>query len=202
MAGVSAGALVSDVQGMDTRDYDNDFYKAGFTVGAFVNREFGDKNILQLEVNYIQKGTEQPRDSNGNYFIFTLNYIEVPLLIRHRMHLSVNKQLFNNFEWELGASAGHLFSNSYNSNGYNLPIEANSLNYTDISVLLGINYILPSGFYFGVRYSNSVIPVIKHGAIPAQSFSSYNFAFNNGNNMVYQFCLKYVIGGGKETKEL
>lgn len=198
MAGVSAGPLCSDVQGTDIIDYDNDFLKVGYSVGAFVNREFGEKNIVQIEINYIQKGTEQLPDSNNNgYFKFTLNYVEVPLLIRHRIHFNLNRKFYNNFEWELGVSGGYLFSYNYTSSGYSLPIAAGSLNKIDVSVLGGINYILPKGFYFGVRYSNSVIPVIKHSAIPIQSFSSYNFAFNNGDNMVFQFCLKYVIAGNQ-----
>jgi len=195
--GLSLGPVVSDVQGADTRDYDNDFYKVGFTAGAFVNRKMGRKNTLQLEINYVQKGTEQlPDSTNNGYFKLTLNYMEVPLLLRHRIRFNLNKEFYNNFEWELGASGGYLFSYSYVNSGYNIPLEPNTLNKIDVSLLGGINYRFPSGFYFGVRFSNSFIPVIKHSAIPTQAFSAYPFSFNNGDNMAYQFCLKYVFGGG------
>ena len=196
-AGLNLGTLVSDVQGTDTRDYDNDFEKVGFTGGVFVNRTFGRNDILQLEINYTQKGAEQlPDSTNNGYFKMVLNYVEVPLLLRHRIRVNMNKKFYNNFEWELGISGGYLFSYTYNVSGYNLLLDRSNLNFIDLNALLGINYVFSRNWYFGVRYSNSVIPVIKRNAIPAQALTSYPLAFNNGNNRMVQFCLKYVFGSG------
>jgi len=199
MVGLSAGPVVSDVQGMDTRDDDNDFYKVGISAGAFVNRKINRKNTLQLEINYVQKGTEQlPDSTNNGYFKLVLNYVEVPFIIRHRILFNPRKKAYNNFEWELGASGGYLFSTKFIDNGYNLLLEPNSYNKTDVSILGGINYRFPNGFYFSARYSNSVIPVIKRSAIPVAVLSAYPFSANNGDNMVFQFCIKYVFGDTKD----
>jgi len=202
MAGLSGSGLVSDVQGTDTRDFDNDFYKAGFSLGAFVNRQISDKNILQLEINYIQKGAEQVPDSNNNgYFKLTLNYIEVPVLLRHRIHFNANNKFYNNFEWELGVSGGYLFSyNFISGTGYSYTYSTGSLNTIDISVLGGINYILSPSVYVGLRYSNSLIPVMKRNNLPS-TFNQYSLAFNDGNNLVWAFSLKYVIAGKQEVSK-
>ncbi len=198
MTGLSLGPVVSDVQGTDTRDYDNDFAKLGYTGGLFVNRTFGRNDILQLEINYIQKGAEQTPDSTNNgFFKLVLNYVEVPLVWRHRIRVNMNRKFYNNFEWELGASGGYLFSFSQNVSGYNLPLDRSSLNSVDISAIFGINYLISRNWYFGVRYTNSVIPVLRRNAIPAQVLSSYPLTFNNGNNRVLEFCLRYVFGGGR-----
>lgn len=200
MAGLDGSALVSDVQGTDTRDFDNDFYKVGYSLGAFVNRQMGDKNILQLEINYIQKGAEQVPDSNNNgYFKLVFNYIEVPVVLRHRMHLTVNKAFYNNFEWELGLSGGYLFGANYTAgNGYTNAYPANTLNTIDISVLGGINYILSPSVYLGIRYSNSIIPVIKRSGLSPSAINEYTLSFNDGNNLIWAFCLKYVIAGKQQ----
>ncbi len=200
--GLSLGPLVSDVQGTDTRDYDNDYAKIGYCGGIFVNRTFGRNDILQLEINYVQKGTEQlPDSTNNGYFKLVFNYVEVPLIWRHRIRVNMNRKFYNNFEWELGASGGYLFSYSYNSSGYNLPLDKSNLNSVDICVLLGINYLISHNWYFGVRFSNSVIPVIKRNAIPAQALATYPLSFNNGNNTMFEFCLRFVFGSGREYRD-
>jgi hypothetical protein len=203
MAGLSVAPIVTDVQGTDTRDFDNDFVKLGYSFGLFVNRQMDEKNIIQFEINLVQKGAEQLPDSNNNgYFKLALNYVEVPVLIRHRMHFGVNSRFYNNFEWELGLSGGYLFGYTYTGgNGYNLTFPQGSMNSLDISVLAGVNYLISPSFYFGVRYSNSLIPVLKHNAIPPQSLNSYSLDFNNGNNLVWAFSLKYIIAGKADSKQ-
>src|SRR5947207_15778391 len=70
-AGITAGALASDLVGLDS--YDTDYNKAGFTFGGFVNTHIGDKKLLQFEIYYIQKGSLQPADSTNNYVYYKLN---------------------------------------------------------------------------------------------------------------------------------
>ncbi len=202
MAGLNVAPIVTDVQGTDTRDFDNDFVKLGYSFGLFVNRQMDEKNIIQMEINLVQKGAEQLPDSNNNgYFKFRLNYVEVPILLRHHIRFNANNTFYNNFEWELGISGGYLYNYSYTGgNGYNLTFPQGSMNTIDVSVLGGVNYLISPSFYFGVRYSNSLIPVLKHNAIPPQSLNSYSLDFNNGNNLVWAFSLKYIIAGKQDGK--
>src|SRR3974377_2085409 len=85
-AGFSLGAVASDIHGMDQRDRDNDFNKLGFTVGGIVNTKVNEKNIFQMEINYIQKGSMQNPDSaHMDYYKFVADYVDVALLFRHHM---------------------------------------------------------------------------------------------------------------------
>src|ERR1017187_8739910 len=74
-AGLTAGGIASDIPGMDTRDNDADFTKLGYTVGALVSTAISSKALVQLEINYIQKGTAQKPDSlNNGSFRYSFNY--------------------------------------------------------------------------------------------------------------------------------
>src|ERR1035437_2160029 len=66
--GLIAGFVTSDMVGVDPLD--NDFHKAGFTRGALFNTKLSDKNSIQFEILYVQKGSLQPGDSLNNYNFF------------------------------------------------------------------------------------------------------------------------------------
>ena len=198
-AGLSAGAVASDVQGTDTRDNDADFTKLGFSLGGIVNSNITKNIILQLEINYIQKGAAQKPDSlmNGS-FRLVLNYIEIPLVFRRRMHMTIFKKPSNNFDLEWGASIGRLFSSSFTADNYPQYLGPNTFNKTDVSLLFGFDYNLNNNIHFCVRYSNSVIPAIRHDSTPGLQFLPYTF--NMGNNMVFLFAIKFIFGGSNSEQ--
>ena len=68
--GIIIGAVTTDLDGIDP--YDNDFHKAGFTAGGLLNAKLSEKNSLQFEILYTQKGTLQPADSTNNYIYYKL----------------------------------------------------------------------------------------------------------------------------------
>lgn len=72
------GVVGSQVDG-DTYE---GFNKAGITAGLFVNRKLSDLFSLQLEMNYIQKGSRKPLDDNNTYYLMRVTYIEVPVLLQ------------------------------------------------------------------------------------------------------------------------
>ena len=192
--GLLAGAVATDVKGMDLRDADNDFNKLGFTIGGFVQSAFTKTLTGQLEINFIQKGSMQRPDSTNNgYYNLQLNYVEVPLLIKKRIQFAVFKIPTNKFELEAGVSFAKLFYSNYtvdNSTAYLNPATINSI---DVSLLGGVSYNFTKNFTFNIRYSNSIVAPIKHDA----QISNVNFlpySFNAGNNMVFHFTLKYVFG--------
>ena len=195
-AGLTFGAVATDIPGMDIKDNDSDFHKLGVSVGGIVNAYLNQKNSLQLEINYIQKGSSSPPDSgNINYYKFGLQYIEVPVIFKHKLHINIRRKPNDKLELEAGVSFGRLigFTNIDQSNSP-LQINESYLNTTDISLLGGISYDFTQHLSFCIRYSNSVIPVIKHNSIP--SYQLIN-AFNNGNNQVFLFALKYIFGKTK-----
>jgi hypothetical protein len=198
-AGFSLGATGTDINSMDSRDGDNDFNKLGFMLGGIVNSSLSDENMFQMEMNYIKKGTLQKPDSmNMGYYKLALDYIEVPLLIRHRMHFNIGKKPIDRFDWEIGASLGRMVRHTWIQDGYPTNFGSSSLNKTDVSILVGFNYNFSSHVCLSVRYSNSVIPAVKHDIIPTYLLP---YDFNVGNNMVVQIALKFIFGGSAEKEE-
>ena len=202
--GLTGGLDATDVKGMDMRDNDNDFNKLGFTVGGLVSAAISKDNSVQMEINYIQKGSlQKPDSSNQNYYKLSLNYLEVPVLFKHRLHFNIYRRPTNNFQLEGGASIGKLVgpTNPYvvsvttagNVINYSTYLPLSSLRPIDISLIVGVDFDITSNFIFCIRYTNSILPPIRRDA----QISNINFlpyTFNAGNNMVFQFTLKYIFG--------
>lgn len=191
-AGLSACGVISDIKGADTRDFDTDFDKVGFAAGGIVNTQFNERNSFQFELNYITKGSMQRPDSlNNGYYKIVMNYVEVPLVFRHRMQFVLNKKPRTHLEFEIGASIGRMIRFKEIVDNYSQTFGIDNVNKTDVSILLGLNYNINEHLYFGLRYSNSVIPALKKNSI-----SPYfqRFTFNNGNNMVFQLGVHYIFG--------
>ncbi|MGZ4100138.1 MAG: porin family protein, partial [Bacteroidia bacterium] len=110
-AGFTAGLVASDIDGADTRDNDNDFHKVGFTAGGLVNSKVGNKSTFQLELNFIQKGSTQPPDSNNNgYYKIAFSYIEIPVLIKRKIYFTIRKKPVNKIDLETGLSIGRMIT--------------------------------------------------------------------------------------------
>ncbi len=191
-AGITTGLSASAINGFGN----GHFHKVGFIVGGLVNSKINDKNTAQFEINYIRKGSSQPPDSNNNgYYNVTLDYIEIPVLIRRKINFTIRKKPVDRFEFEYGASAGKLLRHTSVVNNYNIPSENKYYNPIDVSLLAGFNYKLGKSAYFSIRYSNGLIPAIKRNS-PNLQFITYTY--NNGNSMVLQFSLKFIFNGRKD----
>ena len=197
-AGFTLGATGTDINSMDTRDGDNDFNKLGYVFGGIVNTSIDKKNVFQMEINFIKKGTLQKPDSlNMDSYKLALDYVEVPLLLRHRMHFNIGKRSIDHFDWEFGASVGRMVRHVWTKDGQEAPLDLNALNKTDVSLLIGLNYNFSATGSLSFRYSNSVIPAVKHNVIPTYLLP---YDFNVGNNMVFQMSVKFVLGGSAEKE--
>lgn len=197
-AGFTLGAAATDIKGMDSRDGDNDFNKLGYTLGGIVNVRMNAKNDLQMEMNYIKKGTLQKPDSmNNGYYKLALDYVEIPLMLRHHMHFNMGKKIIDRFDWEVGASVGFMVRHTWIADGYLANFDDSRINKTDASLFVGLNYNFSSHFYISFRYSNSVIPSVKHDVIPGYLIP---YDINTGNNLVFQMSLKFIFGGSAEKE--
>lgn len=196
-AGLSFGLTDSNIGGTHTYR-GRHFRKAGGTVGVIVNRKIDEKNILQFEMNYTQKGSLQPPDSNNfGYFKIALDYVEIPVLIRHHLKFNMFKKLRENYDFEAGVSYGRLIrSTVFGEANYAIPGASRSFNSSDVSVLFGLDYNFSDDFYFCLRYSNSVVPSIRRSAF---NYNVIRYTFNNGNNMCFQLVFKFLFGGKKES---
>ncbi len=197
-AGFTIGPVASDIPGTDTRDKDSDFSKLGFCVGALVNTRLNSKNFLQIEINYITKGAQQdPDTANNGYFKLALNYIEVPIVWKHTLHMNVRRKPMDRLESIFGVSAARLVGKSYDEGGYGLAINNSTINTTDVSIFGGIAFNFTPHISFTIRYSNSVIPAINHNEPPAYLL---RYTWNNGNNQVILMAVQYVFGQARPAK--
>ncbi|MEO5570467.1 MAG: porin family protein [Bacteroidia bacterium] len=191
-AGITAGLVATDVHNSDIYDNDDDFHKAGFMLGGAVSTPLSEKITFRFELNYIQKGTQQPGDSLGNdFYRFSFNYLEFPLLVKYRIHFNVSKKPVKGFELHAGISYGKLLQNTAEGDNFFQANDDTRYNTNDVSLLGGLGYRFATHFTFTVRYSNSLISVFKQNSDP------YGFGgptFNNGNNMVFHFVLQLQFG--------
>jgi len=173
-AGIIYGINTSQVSG----DNLSGFNKIGVRLGGFVNRDFG-SFITQLELQYINKGSRQYISNNSfeEGYRFTLNYVEIPCLIK--------KELSGKHLIEAGISIAHILNWSEKINGYLEPgIDINKLDY---NLHIGLDYKIINNLYLNTRLSNSFIPIRKHG-------SGQTYKWNKGQyNTSLSFILLYLI---------
>jgi len=78
-AGILAGGLVSQVDGDTWAGYN----KFGFLAGGYVNLKLSHHSSLQMEMEYIQKGSRKNNDlekDDLNSYLLRLHYLEIPVI--------------------------------------------------------------------------------------------------------------------------
>ncbi len=192
--GIVLGLAATDIVGVDP--YDDDFHKAGVTVGGLLNTRLSDKNSIQFEILYTQKGSLQPADSTNNFTFLkmSLDYVEVPIMIKRTIKFNVNKKPVDRFYLEIGPSIGRLVRVNINSNGS--IFDSGNFRKNEVAINAGVGCILFNNLSFNFRFSNSIIPVVNH---PEQINSFFWYSFNKGDNVVLSFTLRYIFS--TERKE-
>ena len=158
-AGLRFGIVGSQVDGDTYEGFD----KAGITAGLFVNRKLSDLFSLQLEMNYIQKGSRKPLDDNNTFYLMRVNYIEVPLLLQWHAGKSIN--IF------AGPSFAVLL-NSHEETEYG-EFKGPDFKKNEIAARVGISYKLSEKWAVEGRYSNSIATI-------RPSPAGYTRFFENG----------------------
>ena len=172
-AGIIVGVSPSQVDG----DNLSGFNKVGIKAGGFVKRKFSDDWALQFELEYIQKGSRRPVNTDDNsYYLLRLNYVEAPFMLSY----FVNKKL----SVEAGLSLGVLIS-YYEEDETGIPYNSDFHKY-DFLGNGGINYMLSEHLSVGVRFSYSLVPIRLYG----DEAPYYYFNRNQFNN-VLAFSLQY-----------
>jgi len=198
-AGFMLGPAITDIDGADLTDNDNDFHKLGFSLGGLVNQKIGKSSLMQMELAFIQKGSSQPLDSGYIPYRINLNYADVSLLLKQAIKFNVNKEAVDKFGVEIGLTAGSLISTSYKDSS-NINIKgAININKFDLELFAGIYYNFTPGLFLSLRYSNSIIHAIPHQS----SFTNFYpyFTPQKGNNLVFQMTLGFVFGNKKKNAD-
>ena len=172
--GLIAGISTSQVSG----DQLGGFNKAGFLVGAFTNKSISPLLSIQMEMIFIQKGSNNPKMNENSISDINLSYVEIPLLLKY--HQS------NTIAIEGGIETAFLISSSDNDiYGKISATKTREFNTTDIGVFIGIDYSISPRLTLNSRISNSIIPIRAHA-------SGATFQLNKGQyNSVLSFTLYY-----------
>ena len=163
--GVIAGIATSQVSG----DALGGLHKAGLYLGVFTQLPISPISNIKMEMNYIQKGSNNPKISENFLSDISTSYIEVPI--------SVNYYQNEIMCFEIGLQTAFLLNFSDNDlygpipNDQSLPF-----NKLDLGAFIGMNYHLTDNILLNSRISNSILPVRPHasGAIYQLNRGQYN----------------------------
>ena len=164
------------------------FNKAGLLVGAFANTSISESLSFQMEMTFIQKGSNNPKINDfehSNYLIQDINssYIEVPLLLQYHQN--------SKLKIEGGAVLAYLINGHYNDLNGKIPIHTiNPFIQYDFGVLLGVDYKYSDKISFNSRISNSISPI---GTEDYDSISPYNSSRKGKYNSVLSFTIHYNL---------
>ena len=174
--GVIAGVSTSQVSG----DALGGFHKAGLYLGVFTELPLSPISNIKMEMNYIQKGSNNPKMVENGIFDISTSYIEVPI--------SVNYFQTEITFFEVGIQTAFLLNFSDNDEYGPIPNDQSiAFNKVDLGAFIGMNYHLTDNILLNSRISNSIFPVRPHasGAI---------YLLNRGQyNSVLSFTLHYIL---------
>ena len=178
--GVILGLSTSQVGGDNLAG----FHKAGLLLGVFANKSITELLSFQMEMTYIQKGSNNPNMNNPEHPNYSkqdisLSYIEVPLLLQY--HQSDKLKI------EGGVLTAYLVDGHYNDFNGKMPNEPNPFISYDIGLLLGIDYKYSENISLNTRIGNSILP------IGSEDYENqvYNSSKKGKYNSVLSFALHY-----------
>jgi hypothetical protein len=180
--GVILGLSASQVGGDDL----GGFNKAGLLTGVFANKTISPLLSFQMEMTFIQKGSNNPnmnKPEHPNYLRedISSSYIEIPLLLQY--HQS------NILKIEGGVQLAYLIDGYYNDYLGKIAYQNSSpfIKY-DIGLLLGLDYAYSKNISLNTRISNSIVPI---GAEDYVHPSSFNSSRKGKYNSVLSFAIHY-----------
>lgn len=147
--GVLAGVVASQVAG----DTYSGYNKAGVAGGAYINLDLNDTWALQMEFEYIMKGSRHLSNPNKNdLFTYKLNlsYIEIPVLVQYKLK--------GGSAVEFGLAGSVLISKKESLNGEDWTKIASRPGFRNQNYSLILGFVLPLNdkFKAGIRTSNSI----------------------------------------------
>jgi len=182
--GVILGLSTSQVGGDNLAG----FNKAGLLAGAFANTPISELLSFQMEITYLQKGSNNPNINNSehpNYLKedISSSYIEVPLLLQY--HQS------NMMKIEGGVQLAYLINGYYNDLNGEIPIySVDPFIEYDFGLLLGIDYKYSENISLNTRLSSSILPI---GAEDYDGLNYYNSSRKGKYNSVLIFAIHYHL---------
>ena len=181
--GTIFGISTSQVGGDDI----SGFNKVGLLLGVFAKRKLSDLTAFQMEITYIQKGSNNPKMNeidHPNYLKadISMSYIEIPFLIQYKQSDKINI--------EGGILLAWLINGYYNDLSGKIPSENLPFTENDIGLFVGIDYKYSKKISLNSRISNSIIPI---GSEDYNTVNVFNSTLKGKYNSVISFALHYNI---------
>lgn len=174
--GIIAGAATSQVSGDNLGGY----HKAGIFLGIFTEHPVSDIANVKMEMNYIEKGSHNPKMLENGFTDISTSYLEIPI--------SINYYQNEMMVFETGMQIAFLL-NSTDNDRFG-PIQSNinrPFNNIDIGAFIGMSYHLTNKLILNSRISNSILPIRNHA-------SGATFLLNKGQyNTVLSFTIHYYL---------
>jgi len=150
--GVMAGLAATQLDGDNLGGYN----KPGIRVGGWVNTRVWPNTILQLELEYIQKGSKISQNDikDGKYYHSRLHYIQVPLVAR--------TDLMERLQGEAGIAGAYLTQSLEDKDGGGFLKATPDFTQFEFSGLVGLSYRLLENLAATVRFNYSLLPVREH----------------------------------------
>ena len=174
--GVIAGVSTSQVSG----DALGGFHKAGLYLGVFTELPISPISNIKMEMNFIQKGSNNPKMFENLMPDISTSYIEVPISIHYYQNEITSL--------EAGLQTAFLLTSTDNNISGNIQSNINHpFNNIDLGAFIGMNYHLTDNILLNSRISNSILPVRPHA-------SEATYQLNRGQyNSVLSFTLHYIL---------
>ena len=174
--GIIVGISTSQVSGDNLGGY----HKAGLCIGVFTLLPISEITHLKMEMNFIQKGSNNPKMLKNEIPDISTSYLEVPI--------SVNYYQNEITALEIGTQVAFLLSSTDNDiYGPQQSELFNPFNKLDIGVFIGMNYHLTDKIILNSRMSNSILPIRSHP-------SNVTYYLNRGQyNSLLSFTIHYNI---------
>ena len=181
--GIILGLSTSQVSGDDL----GGFNKAGLLAGFFANKSLSPLLSFQMEMTYIQKGSNNPNMNNSEHLQdyekpdISSSYIEIPLLLKY--HQSAVLKI------EGGIQFANLIKAYYNDTYGEISTTTIDpfIDY-DIGLLIGMDYKFSENLSLNTRISNSILPI---GEEDYNHATTYNSTRKGNSNSVLNFAIHY-----------
>jgi len=180
--GIILGLSTSQVGGDDL----GGFNKAGLLAGVFANKSISPLFSFQMEMTYIQKGSNNPdmndyKSKNVEKPDISLNYIEVPILLQYQQNTTL--------KIEGGIQFANLINGYYNDSYGEITYSGTTpFIKNDIGLLLGMDYKFSRNLSLNTRISNSILPI---GEEDYNHPTTYNSTRKGKYNSVLSFAIHY-----------
>lgn len=144
--GLSASQLDGDLSG--------GYQKAGLSFGIYTNVMLNKYVDAQIEIKYIQKGSNSQNEDPTLSYVSKLNYIELPIFLKYRF--------LDKFSANIGLAVGSLQKATEDKGGYGDEPAYPEFNQFEFSGLVGVEYKIIENLLFNVRFNYSILPVRAH----------------------------------------